>query len=43
MINWEFLKFRNLLLIGAIVLLTRFTFFKVVNSLDGKAAKTQTQ
>lgn len=38
MINWEFLRFRNLLVIGLIVLITRFAFVRAVNALDGDDA-----
>jgi len=36
MINWTFLHPKNLLIIGAIVLLTRFAFIKAVNAVDGR-------
>jgi len=37
MLKWEFFGLRDLLIIGAIVLLTRFAFYKAVNALDGKS------
>lgn len=40
MINWGFLGIRNVLLIGAVALLTRFAFYKAVNGLDGRVSPT---
>lgn len=37
MINWGLLSFRNLLIVGLIVLATRFAFYSAVNALDGRA------
>jgi hypothetical protein len=42
-INWKLLELRNLLTIGAIVLLTRFAFYAAFNALDGKDSSTSTQ
>ena len=41
-INWELLRPMNLIMIGLIVLLVRFAFFKVTASLDGKMSAAPT-
>jgi hypothetical protein len=40
LINWGFLQPRNILLIAAIVLITRIAFNKAVGALDGRALST---
>ena len=36
LINWDLLKPYNLIVIGLIVLLVRFAFYKALGALDGK-------
>lgn len=40
MINWNFLELKNVLVIGAIVLLTRLAFSKAIAAIDGNNSST---
>lgn len=42
-INWQLLRPYNLIVIGLIVIATRFAFYKAINALDGKGSPTVTQ
>lgn len=41
MINWKFLELKNVLIIGAIVLLTRIVFAKAITALQGGSGSTE--